>query len=206
MFMLKWHSLWERETWQGSMDDIFFLSGFPSCFSEFIPLKSVRWGPFPGFCHCSLKVEWGNHLSTWFFCLFWFIHLPESLSVVDHPQGTMYQFCIQKHIPHTVLHISEFTVPQINPRKQMSSYPAWHLPTVAPFSSFSSEKVGKTTFRSRWVQRVPSFWVKAGMWQGSPTLMSWRTCPEHHCGGAAWLGVHPLCASLELQLPQLCSS
>ena len=189
----------------GEYGQRFFLSDFLSCFLELITLKSVSWGPFPGFGHGSLKVDWRSHLNS---CLLLFMYLPScSLGWKLKSLRHVYKFCFQKHIPNTVLHVSEFIKRRMNPRKQMNMSSTWHLPAVAPppsrpqISESEQNHLGDAEFSAC----HPSGWRQMYDWACPPRcgeILSQGTLGRR----AASLGCMSLLCRVDLQLPQPWSS
>lgn len=120
---------------------VVFSLWFQVAFLELITLKSVSWWPFPD--SASLKVDWRIHLNS---CPLLFMYLPScSLGWKLKSLRHVYKVCIQKHIPNTVLHVSEFIKCQMKPGKQMNMSSTWHpaaaLPRPLPQMSESEQTI-----------------------------------------------------------------
>ena len=186
-------------TWQGSMDSCFF-----SLISWVAFWNSSHWSQWAGdpFLDSAMVV---CHLNS---CLLLFMYLPScSLGWKLKSLRHVYKFCIQKHIPNTVLHVSEFIKRRMNPRKQMNMSSTWHLPAVAPppslpqISESEQNHLGDAEFSAC----HPSGWRQMYDWACPPRcgeILSQGTLGRR----AASLGcMSPLCR-VDLQLPQPWSS
>lgn len=164
-----------------------------------------QWAGDPFLDLASLKVDWRIHLNS---CPLLFMYLPScSLGWKLKSLRHVYKVYIQKHIPNTVLHVSEFIKCQMKPGKQMNMSSTWHLPAVAPPPSLPqiSESEQNHLGDAEFSVCHPSGWRQTCDWACPPWCrgaLSWETLGRR----AASLGCMSSLCQVDLQLLQPWSS